>query len=107
MFTNTKIAFAAAFVLGAATSALANDIDVNPSSTQSAREWAQYLGHRQEHKKALTSNTCPTLEGYPDCHLDGTASWAQYSTTGKFVAQKKSPAKIRGMLRGADHTSRN
>jgi hypothetical protein len=36
MFTNTKIALAAAFVLGAASAALASDIDLNPSSAQSA-----------------------------------------------------------------------
>jgi hypothetical protein len=99
MFTNTKIAIAAALVLGAASAAVANDIDVNPSSTQSAREWAQYLGYEQKHEITLASNTCPALEGYPDCHPDGGASWAQYSTTGEFMAHKKSPAKFKGMLR--------
>jgi hypothetical protein len=49
MFTNTKIALAAALVFGAASAALANDIDVNPSSAQSAREWAEYLGQSQKH----------------------------------------------------------
>jgi hypothetical protein len=97
MFTNTKIALATALVLGAASAALANDIDVNPSSTQSAREWAQYLG--QKHEITFASNACPALEGYPDCHPDGAASWAQYSTTGEFMAQKKSPAKFKGMRR--------
>jgi len=31
MFTNTKIALAAALVLGAASAALANDVETNPS----------------------------------------------------------------------------
>ena len=97
MFTNTKIALAAAFVLGAASAALANDIDVNPSSAQSAREWAQYLG--QKHENAFASNTCPALEGYPDCHPDGSASWTLYSITGEVMAQKKTPAKFKGMRR--------
>ena len=89
MFTNTKIALAVAFVLGAASGALANDIDANPSSAQSAREWAN----------AFASNTCPALEGYPDCHPDGSASWTLYSITGEVMAQKKTPAKFKGMRR--------
>lgn len=110
MFTNTKVALATALVLGAASAALANDIDVNPSSTQSAREWAAYLGHKQKHENAFSSNACPELEGYPDCHPDGAASWGQYSTTGEFMAQKQSPAKFNGMRRKpkpaiADQTS--
>jgi hypothetical protein len=48
MFTNMKIALAAALVLGAASAALANDIETNPSEAQSAREWAQYLGQTQK-----------------------------------------------------------
>jgi hypothetical protein len=66
MITNTKIALAAAFLLGAASGALAN-------------------------KNVLAFNTCPTLEGYPDCHPDGGAAWTIYSTTGESMAQKKSP----------------
>jgi hypothetical protein len=97
VFTNTKIALAAAFVLGAASAALANDIDVNPSSAQGAQQWAQYLG--QKHENAFAYNTCPALEGYPDCHPDGSASWSLYSTTGEFMAQKKSPAKFKNMRR--------
>jgi hypothetical protein len=73
MITNTKIAVAAAFVLGAASAALANDLKPNPSAS-----------------------TCPTLEGYPDCHSDGRAL---YSTTGEDMAQKKSPTKFNGMRR--------
>jgi hypothetical protein len=89
MFINTRITLAAALVLGAASAALANDIDVNLSSTQSTREW-QYLGHKEKHEIAFVSNDCPALEGYPDCHPDGNASWGQYSTTGEFTAQRKS-----------------
>jgi hypothetical protein len=53
VLTNTKIAVAVAFVLGAASAALANDIDVNPSSGQSVRQWAQYLGQKQKHENAF------------------------------------------------------
>jgi hypothetical protein len=47
--TITKIALAAALVLGAASAALANDIETNPSSAQSAREWQEYQGQGQRH----------------------------------------------------------
>jgi hypothetical protein len=47
MITTTKIALAAALVLGAASAALANDIETNPSEAQSAREWKEYLGQNQ------------------------------------------------------------
>jgi hypothetical protein len=66
MITNTKIALAAAFLLGAASVALASE-------------------------NVLAFNTCPTLEGYPDCRPDGGESWTIYSTAGESVAQKKSP----------------
>jgi hypothetical protein len=49
MNTTTKIALAAALVLGAASAARANDIETNPSSAQSAREWSEYLGQSQKH----------------------------------------------------------
>jgi hypothetical protein len=49
MFTNTKIALAAVLILGAASAALANDIETNPSEAQSAREWAEYVGQNQKH----------------------------------------------------------
>jgi len=61
MFTNTKIALAATVILGAASAAVANDIETNPSEVQS-------------------TITCPALEGYPDCHPDDRAPWAKYST---------------------------
>jgi hypothetical protein len=64
MFPNTKIALAAAVILGAASAALANDIKTNPSEAQS-------------------TISCPALEGYPDCHPDGGASWAEYSTNSR------------------------
>jgi hypothetical protein len=48
MLTKTKIAVAVVLVLGAASAAFANDIDVNPSSAQSAREWAEYSGQHQK-----------------------------------------------------------
>jgi hypothetical protein len=44
MFTKTKIALAAALVLGSGVAALANEIETNPSTAQSDREWATFLG---------------------------------------------------------------
>ena len=49
MFTNTKIALATALILGAASAALANDIETNPSTAQSTREWNEYLGRSNRH----------------------------------------------------------
>ncbi len=49
MFTNTKIALAAALVFGAASAALANESESNPSTAQSVREWNEYLGQSQKH----------------------------------------------------------
>ena len=49
MFTKTKIALATTLILGAASAALANDIETNPSTAQSAREWNEYLGQNQKH----------------------------------------------------------
>jgi hypothetical protein len=49
MITNTKIALAAALILGAASAALANEIETNPSTAQSEREWKEYLGQSQKH----------------------------------------------------------
>lgn len=47
MLRTTKIAFATALVLGAASAAQANDVDTSPSTAQSAREWQAYLGQPQ------------------------------------------------------------
>ena len=49
MNATTKIALAAALVLGAASAARANDIETNPSAAQSEREWKEYLGQGQKH----------------------------------------------------------
>ena len=49
MFSKTKIALAAALILGAGSAALANDIETNPSTAQSIREWNEYLGQNQKH----------------------------------------------------------
>ena len=49
MLTNTKIALAAAVILGTASVSLANDVETNPSSAQSAREWREFLGQHQKH----------------------------------------------------------
>jgi hypothetical protein len=62
VITNTKIALAAAFLLAAASAALANDVGTNPSEA---------------------AITCPALEGYPDCHPDGRASLAPYPTVSR------------------------
>jgi hypothetical protein len=47
MFTRTKIALASAFILGTASAALANDIETNPSTAQSVREWRDFVGQNQ------------------------------------------------------------
>ena len=65
MFTNTKIALAAALVLGAASAALANDVETNPSSAQSAREWAEYLGQNQKQENRFASNTYDSPDWAP------------------------------------------
>ena len=49
MITSTKIALAAALILGAASAALANEVETNPSTAQSEREWKEYLGQSQKH----------------------------------------------------------
>ena len=46
MFAITKVAIATTLVLGAASVALANDIETNPSTAQSVREWNEHQGHR-------------------------------------------------------------
>jgi hypothetical protein len=65
MFTNTKIALVATLILGAASAALANDVETNPSSAQSAREWAQYLGQKQQHENRFASNTYDSADWAP------------------------------------------
>jgi hypothetical protein len=67
MFTNMKIALTAALVLSAASAALANDIETNPSEAQSAREWAAYLGQTHRHKREIVfvSNTYDSPDWAP------------------------------------------
>jgi hypothetical protein len=47
MSTMTKIALSSALILGTASAALANDVETNPSTAQSAREWREFLGQSQ------------------------------------------------------------
>jgi hypothetical protein len=87
MLTNTKIALSAALLLAATSATLAND-------GISAAKFSEHLGHGQKKALALTSygrlrpvpgstirlewgtlarpipnaSSCPSLEGYPDCH---------------------------------------
>jgi hypothetical protein len=67
MFNNAKIALTAALVLGAASAALANDIETNPSEAQSAHEWAAYLGQKQAHghQNVFVSNTYDSPDWAP------------------------------------------
>jgi hypothetical protein len=67
MSTKAKFTLAAVIVLGAASAALANDIETNPSEAQSAREWAAYLGQTQGHKRenALVLNTYDSPDWAP------------------------------------------
>jgi hypothetical protein len=59
VLNNMKLALAAAFVLSAASAAVAYDVETNPNDG---------------------AVTCPALEGYPDCHPDGRAAWTADST---------------------------
>jgi hypothetical protein len=67
MFSNAKIALTAALILGAASGALANDIETNPSEAQSAREWAAYLGQTHGHKRerVFVANTYDSPDWAP------------------------------------------
>lgn len=47
MSTKTKIALATALILGTASAALANDIETNPSTAQSVREWRDFVNQNQ------------------------------------------------------------
>ena len=49
MTSNMKIALAAALLLGTASAALANEVETNPSTAQSAREWQEYLNQGSKH----------------------------------------------------------
>jgi hypothetical protein len=62
MFSKTRNILATALVLGAASAALANDIETNPSEAQSAREWAQYLGQKQKPRNASTPRSYESLD---------------------------------------------
>jgi len=72
MFTNTRISLAMALILSAAsTVALASNTDTISSRAQS-------------------TITCPTLEGYPDCHPDGRAPSSVYSTNSQHPVSDRS-----------------
>ena len=64
MLFTTKIAFAAALALSPSSPGFANNIETNSSEAQGAI-------------------SCPTLEGYPDCHPDDRASRSTYSTNSR------------------------
>ena len=49
MFTKTTIAIAAAIALGSGVAALANEIETNPSTAQSDREWQDFLNQGRGH----------------------------------------------------------
>jgi hypothetical protein len=72
MFTNTKLAFATALMLGAASAALANDIETNPSTAQSVREWQEYLGQNPNHMRG--AGTSYGYVGSPGEHVDNSQS---------------------------------
>ena len=55
ILSKTKIALAAALMLGGATVALANDIDESPSTAQATREWQQYLNQKAPSPKPGTA----------------------------------------------------
>ena len=45
----TKTILAAILTFGAASAALANDVETNPSTAQSEREWAAFMGQKAGH----------------------------------------------------------
>ena len=62
MITNTKIALASALILGAASAAMANDIETNPSSAQSVREWQESQGQRHMGNDGTSYYAAPTQQ---------------------------------------------
>ena len=73
MFTHTKIAFAAASILAAASSVLPEARAFSANNYDSPDWTPSYAAPRTTY--------CPALEGYPDCHPDSRASWDQHSVT--------------------------
>lgn len=100
MFINKKTLLLAALILGAASGALADGLDIYQDTIQSTQLWSHPGRQPQTRAKALPSDhgslgwasarpestisrerravgrhganvaTCPWLEGYPDCHPD-------------------------------------
>ena len=79
MFIEMKIALATALIVGIASAALANDAARRTGRMQSGQgiELRDNQGHEKlpgsskydaDRAPNSTSNACPTLEGYPDCH---------------------------------------
>jgi hypothetical protein len=62
MFSKTSVVLATSLTLGAASAALANDIETDPSEAQSAREWAQYLGEKQKPQNAFAPSSYQSLD---------------------------------------------
>jgi opacity protein-like surface antigen len=62
MITTTKIALAAALILGAAAAALANDIETNPSTAQSVREWQEFQGQKHMGSASYGYSASPTQQ---------------------------------------------
>jgi len=100
MYINKKTLLLATLILGAASQALADGLDIYPVTIQTTQQWSSPRRQSQTHVKALASDhgspgwtgvhpestisrgnraarparanvaTCPWLEGYPDCHPD-------------------------------------
>ena len=98
MYLNKKALLSAALILGAASEALANGLHIRQDGLSSAEEWLDHREQTQIHASAPASNrgrlswararsvskiwpdlskgaqpgaavvTCPSMEGYPDCH---------------------------------------
>jgi hypothetical protein len=93
MFTNTKIALAAGLVLSAASATLANDIDVNPSSAQSAREWTEYVGQKPTHGNAFASNTYDSPDWAP---IYAGSTIRSEPTASAYERNSEAPARVPG-----------
>ena len=100
MYINKKTLLLAALILGADSEASADGLDFYRGTIQSTQQWSNTRRQSQTHSKALASDhgspgwasvdpestisrerraarrpganvaTCPSLEGYPDCHPD-------------------------------------
>jgi hypothetical protein len=79
----TKITLVAAFILGAGSAIVPNEPALASSNADSP-DWTRTHA-------IPTGTSCPTLEGYPDCHPDSYTSRAEYSASPRHPLSGRSP----------------